>query len=365
MRGLLSVLPTAINMNTPAWQLHCPIPIAESDERITLAHGEGARLTRRFINEHIRPVFENPILSPLPDAAQILAESQRLAVTTDSFVVTPLFFPGGDIGSLAVYGTVNDLAVSGAQPRWLTLSLIIEEGFPIRLLDRILIQVAQAANNCSVTVVAGDTKVIPRGTGDGLFVNTTGIGELVDPVPPGPQSLQEGDVLIVSGPIGHHGMAVLCAREEFGFDPLPTSDSAPLIAPITALRQAVGQNIRAIRDATRGGISAVLHEWAAACDRTLNLWEQDIPLSSDVRGACELLGLDPLHVANEGTFLAAVDVGAAEEAIHALRAIPQTQRAAVIGRVTERRIAPVTIRRTLGRDQPLDEPTGAALPRIC
>ncbi len=352
-------------MNEPSWQLHCPISVDKNDARITLAHGEGARSTRRLIEEHIRPAFDTPELASLPDAAHVNSDTRRLAITTDSFVVSPLFFPGGDIGSLAVYGTVNDLAVSGAIPRWLTLGLIIEEGLPLAVLDCILNSVASAAKECSNSIVAGDTKVVPRGTADGLFLNTTGIGELVDPVPPGPQSIQEGDVLIVSGPIGRHGIAVLCAREELEFDPPPTSDSAPLIDAVAALRKSVGSDIRAIRDATRGGVSAVLHEWAAACGLTMRLRDREIPTSPDIRGACELLGLDPLHVANEGTFVAAVAAASADAAVKALQSHSQTQRAAVIGQATSHQLAPVTIQRTLGSDRPLDEPTGAPLPRIC
>jgi len=352
-------------MSGPTWQMYCPIPLDENGARITLAHGEGARLTRRLIEEHIQPTFDCLELANLPDAAHIVTDTRRLAVTTDCFVVSPLFFPGGDIGSLAVYGAVNDLAVSGARPRWLTLSLIIEEGLPLAVFDCILKSVANTANECCVSVITGDTKVVPCGTADGLFLNTTGIGELVDPVPPGPQSIQTGDRLIVSGPVGRHGIAVLCAREELEFDPPPSSDSASLIDPVAALRQAVGPNVRAIRDATRGGVSAVLHEWAAACDLTMCLREGEIPTSNDIRGACELLGLDPLHVANEGTFVAAIAAEAAEAAVKALQLLPQTQHANIIGEAKVRQIAPVTIYRTLGREQPLDEPAGAALPRIC
>jgi hydrogenase expression/formation protein HypE len=352
-------------MTGSSWEMSCPVPMDGNEERITLAHGEGARLTRRLVSEHILPALNNPVLSEISDAASLLAEGRRLALTTDSFVVSPLFFPGGDIGSLAVFGTVNDLLVSGAKPRWLTLSLIIEEGFPIPLLDRIIESIAKAAMACAVLVAAGDTKVVPRGKCDGLFVNTTGLGELMDPVPPGPSGLQERDVLIVSGPIGHHGLAVLCAREELGFDPMPRSDSSPLIDPIRKLRESVGPHIRAMRDATRGGVSAVLHEWALASRLTMAIRERDIPLSPDVRGASEVLGLDPIHAANEGTFLAAIAPEFAEAALLALKAVPQTRNAAMIGEVISRQIAPVLIRRLLGRDQPLDEPSGAAFPRIC
>ncbi len=352
-------------MSRTSWQAHCPVPLHVDSPCITLAHGEGARLTRRLIQEHICPVFDNPLLSSLPDAAPITTKASRLAVTTDSYVVSPLFFPGGDIGSLAVHGTVNDLAVSGAKPAWLTLSMIVEEGLPMAILDRVLASIAGAASECGVVVAAGDTKVVPRGAADGLFLNTTGIGMLVDPVPHGPRSIQEGDVLIASGPLGRHGIAVLCARENIGLEPAPQSDSAPLVDVVEVLRQTAGEQIRAIRDATRGGASAVLQEWAEQCDCTFRLKESDIPISAGVRGACELLGLDPLHVACEGTLLAVVAAEVADRAVAKLRQCQESQDAVAIGSVTRRGISAVTIQRTLGSEQPLDEPSGSPLPRIC
>jgi len=290
-------------MSEASWQRHCPIPLDGAGDRVLLAHGEGARLTRRLIDEQIRSRFHARELSGLPDAAHLQLSDPRIAVTTDSFVVSPLFFPGGDIGSLAVHGTVNDLVVSGAIPRWITLSLILEEGLPMAVLTRILDSVAQAARKCSVEIIAGDTKVVPRGAADGIFINTTGIGEPADPVPPGPQTIRPDDVILVSGPIGQHGMAVLCAREELAFDPPPESDSAPLIQAVECLRSTVGADVRVTRDATRGGVSAVLHEWSATCGLTFHLVESQIPVSAEVRGASELLGLDPLHVACEGTLV--------------------------------------------------------------
>lgn len=351
--------------DSQTWQLHCPVPIHANSERITLAHGEGSRLTRQLIAAHILSRFDNPVLASLSDAAHVSSKSTRLAITTDSYVVSPLFFPGGDIGSLAVHGTVNDLAVSGAKPRWLTVSLILEEGLPIPVLERVLDSIATAARSCGVSVVAGDTKVVPRGAADGLFLNTTGVGELIDPLPTGPQTICEGDAILVTGPIGQHGIAVLCAREELGFDPPPESDSAPLIEAVAALRTAIGADVRAIRDATRGGVAAVLHEWAGDCGLTMSLVEQDVPVSPVVHGACELLGLDPLHVANEGTMVCAVAPHAVQHALDALRTIPMTANTVCIGGVTARKVAAVTIRRTLGSEQAVDDPMGAPLPRIC
>ncbi|MEQ8789630.1 MAG: hydrogenase expression/formation protein HypE [Pirellulaceae bacterium] len=342
----------------------CPLPDAGDDARVTLAHGEGGRLMRRLIQQRIVPVLDSGPLAALGDAARLGRLSGRLALSTDSFVVSPLFFPGGDIGKLAVYGTVNDLAVAGARPKWISLAMILEEGLPLTTLDRVLASIAAAAELAAVQVVTGDTKVVPRGAADGMFLTTTGVGEIVEPPPPGPAELEDGDALIVSGPIGRHGVAILSAREQLGFDPPPKSDCASLAPSVEALRSA-GAPIRAMRDATRGGVAAVLHEWAEASGRTLSIDESRVPLTDDVRGACELLGLDPLHVANEGTMLVAVAGDAADAALAALHGTPVSNSAALIGRVRRRSLAPVLVRRGLGRDLPLDEPAGAPMPRIC
>jgi hydrogenase expression/formation protein HypE len=340
----------------------CPLPDDRHDETISLAHGEGGRLTRRLLRDLLAPI-QNEYLAQLPDGATLPASSGELAFTTDSYVVTPLFFPGGDIGSLAVFGTANDLAVSGARPRWLSLSLIIEEGFSTRELARIIASIARAASVADVQIVTGDTKVVPRGAADRLFINTAGIGELVFPMA-GPGSLEEGDRLLVTGPIAQHGLAVLLAREGLGIDPAPTSDSGSLWPAVDALR-AAGIRVKAMRDATRGGVAAVLHEWADACGKTLVLEANAIPVSATVRGACELLGLDPLHVACEGTMVVAVPGGEVTPALRALQQVAVSSAAAEIGGVTEARIAPVAVRRSLGQLVPLDEPSGAPLPRIC
>jgi hydrogenase expression/formation protein HypE len=333
-------------------------------ERILLAHGEGGRLSRRLIRERIVSRFGNRMLAPLGDAACLPRIAGVPAFTTDSFVVTPLFFPGGDIGSLAVFGTANDLAVIGARPRWLALSLILEEGLSLGTLDRVLDSIASAARSIDVEIVTGDTKVVPRGAADQLFIGTTGLGELIDPAPPGPQAIEIGDVLLVSGPIGRHGIAVLAARDDLGLEPPPRSDCGPLIGSVEALRSN-GITCRALRDATRGGVAAVLHEWAAVCHLTFEIDEARLPVTDDVRGACELLGLDPLFVACEGTMVIAVEHGLAEQTLSALRQRPESAGASVIGWVTPGGIAPVVVRRMLGRLQPLDEPAGAPLPRIC
>lgn len=319
---------------------------------------------RRLLAEHVLPRLGRDGSLPLDDAAVLPALDGRLVLSTDAFVVSPLFFPGGDIGRLAVYGTVNDLAVQGAEPRWLTLSLILEEGLPLAVLDRVIESVAAAAQCCNVTIVAGDTKVVPRGTADGMFLSTTGLGRLIEPSPTGTATIDVGDVLLVSGPIGRHGIAILAAREEMQFDPPPTSDCGPLIELIEALRTA-GVRPRAMRDATRGGVTAVLHEWSRDCGKSLVVEESRVPVSADVRGVSELLGLDPLSIANEGTMVVAVRADEAPAALAALRSTRDGKNAAQIGEVRARGAIPVIVKRALGREQPLIEPAGAPLPRIC
>jgi len=342
----------------------CPLPSDADGERITLAYGEGGRLSRRLIRERIVSRFDNDPLRSLGDAALLETRGRQLAFSTDGYTVTPLFFPGGDIGRLAVFGTVNDLAVSGAVPRWLSLALIIEEGLPWSVLDRVLDGIQSAAALANVIIVTGDTKVVPRGAADQLFITTSGIGEVLVPAPPGPAALQPDDVLLVSGPIGCHGAAILCAREQFDFEPPPSSDCAPLTAPLIALHAAQITPL-AVRDATRGGVAAVLHEWADACELTCVVEEAAIPVNVQVRAVCELLGLDPLHLANEGTFVLATRPELVEPTLTVLRKFEVSRRAAMIGRVSPRRITPVTVVRGIGREVPLDEPSGAPLPRIC
>lgn len=350
-------------MNQETRGFSCPIPDAGGGDQITLAHGEGGRLMRRLIRDAVLSRIDNEYLAPLGDAAILPGCRGALAMTTDSFVVSPLFFPGGDIGSLAVYGTANDLAVSGARPRWISLALIIEEGLPLAVLRRVVESIARAADRVQARVVTGDTKVVPRGAADQLFINTAGVGEVFLSLP-GPGSLQPGDAILVSGPIGRHGIAVMASREGLAFEPPPTSDSGPLVDAVAALSQA-GVPVRALRDATRGGLGAVLHEWARASNLTLCFDEGDVPVPPEVRGACELLGLDAVHVANEGTMVLAVPPQAATAALDALRQLPECAGAARIGHVQPRALAPVIVRRALGPEMPLDEPPGAPLPRIC
>lgn len=349
-------------MNADRQPAACPLPV-ETTDVVTLAHGEGGRLSRQLIRERIVSQFGSS-REAMADAADIGTVDGSLAMTTDSFVVSPLFFPGGDIGSLAVYGTANDLAVSGARPLWLTLSLIIEEGFSLQTLDRVIESVRQAAALCEISVVAGDTKVVPVGAADGLFINTAGVGRFLEPRMSGLGGIEAGDAILVSGPIGKHGMAVMSSREGFGFTPPLQSDSAPLQKRTASLQESLGEDLVTMRDATRGGVAAVLHEWAEASGMTMRLKESAVPVTPDVRGASELLGLDPLYVANEGTFVAVVRPDGIERALDSLRTEGH-ELAAVIGTVVDTMNTAVVIERMLGTLHPLDEPAGAPLPRIC
>lgn len=352
-----------MNDGTQTWS--CPLPTSSADgEVISLAQGDGGAASRRLIQQHVARILGNEILCRFEDAARLPALAGEIAFTTDSFVVSPLFFPGGDIGKLAVFGTVNDLIVAGAQPRWLSLSLMIEEGLSTALLRRVLESIDCAAKWAGVAVVAGDTKVVPRGAVDQLFLNTSGIGELIEPAPPGPSAIKVGDELLVTGHVGQHGVAILACRENLGFEPPPQSDCASLWEAAQALRTA-GVPFRAMRDATRGGVGAVLHEWASACGHTLAIESSAIPVSPEARGICELLGLDPLFLANEGMMVVAVPSGMADRALTAWQRLPQHQSARRIGEVRARTLSPVVIQRGLGGEQALDEPIGAALPRIC
>lgn len=344
------------------WQPACPPSVSHDGERITLAYGEGGRLTRRLIHERIVLRFGGDTLASLGDAAIFDLPPGRVAISTDGYTVTPLFFPGGDIGRLAVFGTVNDLLVSGARPRAMSLAMVIEEGLPWAILDQVLDSVHEALEATGVSLVTGDTKVVPRGAVDQLFLTTTGIGEVIFPMP-GPAGLETGDTLLVSGPIGRHGAAVLCSREDFGFAPPPVSDCGSLLPPIEALWQAEIP-VRCLRDATRGGVAAVLHEWAIHAGLGLTIDASHIPVTPDVRAVCELLGLDPLHLACEGTFVAAVPSDHAHRAMNILHA-NGCGFATIIGAVTSARPTPVRIRTASGREIPLDEPAGSPLPRIC
>ena len=289
---------------------------------------------------------------------------QRLAFTTDSYVVRPLFFPGGDLGSLAVHGTVNDLAMAGARPLYLSAAFIIEEGLPMETLWKIVSSMQQAAQKAGVQIITGDTKVVDKGKGDGLFINTAGIGILEHQLKIAPQSVQPGDAILVNGDLGRHGMAIMAVREGLAFESAIESDSAPLADVVLQLLRA-GIEIHCLRDLTRGGLTSVLNEIAEAANLTLHVEEKLIPVREDVRAACEILGLDPLQVACEGRFAAFVPEREAERALEILRAHPSAAGACRIGRVSDQRSPKVLLKSTIGAQRILDMSSGEQLPRIC
>jgi len=331
---------------------------------IQMAHGGGGAATEQLLERVIRPRFRNPHLDAAHDGAVLAPPANRLAFTTDAHVVRPLEFPGGNIGSLAVHGTVNDLAMCGARPRWMSLALILEEGLPIATLERILDAMAAAAGHCGVEVVTGDTKVVDHGHGDGLYLTTAGIGTVESVRPIGPREVREGDAVIVSGDLGRHGVAILSVREGLAFETPVTSDSAPLTEPVLDLLQA-GIEVHCLRDLTRGGLAAALHEIAATSGFTIDLDELRVPVDEPVRAACEVLGLDPWHVANEGRFVAFVPAGQADAAVAVLRNHRVSFHATDAGRVVPRGPGPVTVRGPLGAARLLPYLSGEQLPRIC
>jgi len=344
--------------------LQCPIPRSEYPQ-VTLAHGGGGRLTHALIERLFLAAFRNPALEPLHDGAVLVVPAGRLAISTDSYVVSPLFFPGGDIGSLAVHGTVNDLAMCGAQPLALTAGFVLEEGLPMDDLWRIVRSMAQAARDASVSIVTGDTKVVDRGKGDGVFINTTGIGMVPEGVHIAPTRARPGDRLLLSGRIADHGIAILSVREGLSFETTIESDSAALNGLVGALLGALGEGVHVLRDPTRGGVASATNEIAAAARVGLRLEERAIPLAEQVRGACEILGLDPLYVANEGKCLAIVAPETAEQALALMRAHPLGREAALIGEVVADHPGRVMMRSRVGGLRIVDMLSGEQLPRIC
>jgi len=344
-------------------QFTCPAP-QNSQDRILLAHGGGGKLTQQLIDRIFLPAFANAALEARHDGAVVEAAGARLAMTTDSYVVQPLFFPGGDIGELAVYGTVNDLAMCGARPLYLTIAFILEEGLPVETLRRVAASAAGAAQSAEVTLVAGDTKVVDKGKGDGLFITTAGVGLVESPGAVGPASVQPGDAVLVSGDLGAHGVAILSVREGLEFDSPILSDAAPLWAPVRALLDA-GIEVHCLRDLTRGGLASALNEIAGSRQVAIRIVESSIPVSEPVRGACEILGLDPLYVANEGRFAAFIPAAQADRALHILRTIPVSAGAARIGEVAEAPAGIVTLRSRIGGSRVVDMLSGEQLPRIC
>ena len=334
------------------------------EERITMSHGAGGKATHTLIEAVFLDAFRNPLLEPLEDAAQLAVGGARIALTTDSYVVSPLFFPGGDIGDLAVNGTVNDLSVSGAVPLYLSAGFILEEGFPVADLGRIVTSMRKAADAAGVQIVTGDTKVVEKGKADGCYINTAGVGVIEHGLDLGVAHARPGDAIIVSGPIGDHGVTIMLARGELDIEADVTSDTAPLNGLVAGLLAATG-GVRALRDATRGGVATILNEIAKAANVGVLVSENDIPVRTEVRGASELLGIDPMYVACEGRLVAVVDGAAAGDALAALRAHPLGGQAAVIGRVTADPPGIVQLKTAFGGTRIVDLLVGDPLPRIC
>ncbi len=345
-----------------AFALSCPVPITQH-KTIVLGHGSGGRLTAQLVRDFFLPAFDNPALRKLDDQAVLEVGTSRIALTTDSFVVTPLFFPGGDIGNLAVNGTVNDLAMSGARPLFLSAAFIMEEGLPLEDLARITQSMAAAAAEAGVAIVTGDTKVVNRGSADKLFITTAGVGLVPENVSISASNAQPGDMIIVSGTIGDHGMAVWSKREGLEFEGAILSDTAPLNELVEAMTGA--GTVHTLRDPTRGGLGTSLCEIAASSSIGIEIDANAIPVREDVKAACETLGMDPLFVANEGKLVAMVSPGTADAVLQAMRNVPQGRDARIIGRVVEAHPKMAILKTEIGGSRVLDLPFVEQLPRIC
>jgi hydrogenase expression/formation protein HypE len=353
------------------FEFTCPAPLPARDT-ILLGHGSGGKLSAELIRDIFLPAFQNPVLARLDDQAIVNVNGQRLAMTTDSFVVKPLFFPGGDIGSLAVHGTVNDLAMGGATPLFISAAFIIEEGFSMDELRRVVDSLRHAAEEAGVQVVTGDTKVVEKGKGDGLFINTTGIGLVPEGLDLSADRARPGDKVLLSGSIGDHGIAILAQREGLEFETQIESDSAALHTLVAAMLNLssnenlnVNRGIRCMRDPTRGGVSSTLNEIAERSRVGIELDESSLPIHEQVRGACELLGLDPLYVANEGKLIAIVAPESAEAVLQAMRNHPLGAEAEIIGTVKKEHAGMVMMRTPYGTTRIVDMLAGDQLPRIC
>ncbi|MFH2138704.1 MAG: hydrogenase expression/formation protein HypE [Candidatus Omnitrophota bacterium] len=341
----------------------CPTPKSDYPN-ILLAHGSGGILMNQLIEKMFVTAFNNPALDQRHDGAVLQFGNRRMAVSTDSYVVHPLFFPGGDIGSLAVHGTVNDLCMCGAKPLYLTAGFILEEGLSMDMLWKIVSSMTKAAQECGVQIVTGDTKVVNRGKGDGIFINTAGIGIIEHNLTIAPSSVEDQDVIVLSGDIARHGMAIMAVREGLQFESTITSDSAPVNKLVADLIDS-GVLVHCMRDLTRGGLASAVVEIAQAANVQINLEEENIPVHEDVRGACELLGLDPLYVANEGRFICIVPEKYAQAAVKTIKAHEIGNQAAIIGRVNKQNPGQVTIKTSIGTSRFVDMLSGEQLPRIC
>lgn len=342
----------------------CPLPLV-GYPTIVMGHGGGGKLGNELVEHLFLPAFRNPALENLGDAAVLEIASGRIAMSTDSFVVQPLFFPGGSIGELAVNGTVNDLAVSGAVPRYLSASFILEEGFALAKLAAIVDAMAKAAATAGVQIVTGDTKVVERGHGDGCYINTAGIGVLREGIQVGPHRAQAGDVVLVSGTIGDHGMAIMSVREGLEFESQIRSDCAALNGMIAEVLNAAGTAVHAMRDPTRGGMASTLNEIAVSSGVGIVIDEPSLPVRTEVQSSCELLGLDPVYVANEGKAVFIVAAEAADQVLAILRAHPLGRAAARIGHVTGEHKRMLVARTAMGANRVIPTQIGEQLPRIC
>ena len=341
----------------------CPVPL-QNYPTVVMGHGAGGKMMNDLIRHLFAAEFDSPLLGQLADAAVFAVDAGRLAFTTDSFVVSPLFFPGGDIGELAVNGTINDLAAAGASPLFLSVGFILEEGLPMETLARISQSIARACKRAGVQIAAGDTKVVNKGHGDGIYINTSGIGMVADGVHIGPERARPGDAILISGTLGDHGIAIMSVREGLKFQSEIQSDTAPLAEMVQAMI-ATGAEIHCLRDATRGGLAAVLNELAEASHVGMEFDETQVPVRSEVHAACEILGLDPLFIANEGKMVCIVRPGDAERVLAAMKANPYGREAAIIGRVVEDHAGMVVARTSIGGKRVVDLPAGELLPRIC
>lgn len=336
----------------------CPVPISDYP-KVLLAHGSGGKLMHNLIEKMILPAFQNPFLETRHDAANFQIGNAKLAFTTDSYVVNPLFFPGGDIGKLAVNGTVNDLAMCGARPLYISAGFILEEGLSMDMLWRVVQSMQTSAQAANVQIVTGDTKVVDKGKGDGIFINTAGVGVIEHTLTIAPSSVRSGDAVLINGDIGRHGMAIMAVREGLEFESEIESDCAPLATTVLALIDA-GIEVHCLRDLTRGGLASGLVEIAEASKLHIHINETAVPVQEDVRGACEILGLDPLYVANEGRFIAFVPASDADRALTLLG--PESR---IIGHVESALPGLVSIRSTIGANRIVDMLSGDQLPRIC
>ena len=342
---------------------HCPIPL-EQYPNVLLAHGGGGKLTHQLIERMFLPLFRNPALETRHDGAVLEIASAKLAFTTDSYVVRPIFFPGGDIGTLAINGTVNDLAMCGAEPLYLSAGFIIEEGFPMESLYRVVQSMHSAAAQAAVQLVTGDTKVVDRGKGDGIYINSAGIGVIRHNRSISPYGVRPGDCVLISGDIGRHGIAIMAAREGLAFETTIESDCAPLARSVLALLDA-GIEVHCMRDLTRGGLASALVEIAEAGRLHIRIEESAIAVRDDVQGACEILGFDPLYVANEGRFICFLPPRDASRALEILHARDQGEQSALIGTVLEAPASLVTMKSRIGATRIVDMLSGEQLPRIC